>query len=102
MPFAVNDMLNLSIESVTRNRDLGQQSAVLLLEFSKAAFDTVPHRPLLNKLNFYGISGDLNTRLEQWLTTRHQRAPANCYSREIRSAPGGRRECAEMNAVKNE
>ena len=42
------------IESVARNLDLGQQSGLLLLDFSKA-FDTVPHQRLLNKLDFYGI-----------------------------------------------
>ena len=60
------------IESVARNLDLGQQSDLLLLGFSKA-FDTVPHQRLLNKLDFYGIRGNLTTWLEQWLTTRHQR-----------------------------
>ena len=89
-------MLNLSIESVARNRDLGQQSDVLLLDFSRA-FDTVPHRRLLNKLDFYGIGGDLNTWLEEWLTTRHQRVPANCYSCEIRSAPG---DCVRQSCVR--
>ena len=60
------------IESVARNLDLGQQSDLPLLGFSKA-FDTVPHQRLLNKLDFYGIRGNLKTWLEQWLTTRHQR-----------------------------
>lgn len=39
------------IESVAGNLDLGQQSYLLLVDFSKA-FDTVPHRRLLNKLVF--------------------------------------------------
>ena len=56
------------IESVAGNLDLGQYSDLLLLDFSKA-FDTVPHRRLLNKLNFYGIRGNLKTWFEQWLTT---------------------------------
>ena len=56
------------IESVAGNLDLGQYSDLLLRDFSKA-FDTVPHRRLLNKLNFYGIRGNLKTWFEQWLTT---------------------------------
>ena len=59
------------IESVAGNLDLDQQSYLLLVDFSKA-FDTVPHRRLLNKLDFYGIRGNLKTWLEQWLTTSHQ------------------------------
>ena len=67
------------IESVARNLDLGQQSDLLLLDFSKA-FDTVPHQRLLNKLDFYGIRGNLKTWFEQWLTTRHQRVLVNGVS----------------------
>ena len=63
------------IESVARNLDLGQQSDLLLLDFAK-----VPHRQLLNKLDFYGIRGNLKTWLEQWLTTRHQRVLVNGVS----------------------
>ena len=62
------------IESVAGNLDLGQYSDLLLLDFSKA-FDTVPHRRLLNKLDFYGIRGNLKTWLEQWLTTWNQIFP---------------------------
>ena len=67
------------IESVARNLDLGQQSDLLLLDFSKA-FDTVPHQRLLSKLDFYGIRGNLKTWFEQWLTTRHQRVLVNGVS----------------------
>ena len=37
------------------------------------AFDKVPHRRLLNKLQYYGITGDLVKWIEQWLTRRDQR-----------------------------
>ena len=38
-------------------------------DFSKEAFDTVPHRRLLNKLNYYGVLH----RISSWLTKQHQR-----------------------------
>ena len=46
----------LSIEDLARNVDNGDQMDVLILDFSKA-FDKVPHRGLLSKLQFYGIQG---------------------------------------------
>ena len=41
------------------------------LDFCKA-FDKVPHRGLLNKLTYYGITGELVKWIEQWLTKRSQ------------------------------
>ena len=41
-----------------------KQIDLLFLDFSKA-FDTVPHRRLLNKLIFYGIQGPIL----QWISS---------------------------------
>jgi hypothetical protein len=43
----------------------------LLLDFSKA-FDTVPHKKLLHKLNNCGIDGKINKWIENFLTQRQQ------------------------------
>jgi len=44
---------------------------VLILDFSKA-FDKVPHRCLLSKLQFYGIQGKTLAWIESWLTNSSQ------------------------------
>ena len=44
---------------------------MLILDFSKA-FDKVPHRRLLSKLQFYGIQGKTLAWIESWLTNRSQ------------------------------
>ena len=48
----------------------------IYLDFSKA-FDSVPHRRLLLKLEAYGIKGSLLRWLESFLTGRRQRVAVN-------------------------
>ena len=38
-----------------------------ILDFSKA-FDNVPHKRLIHKLNYYGIIGSIATWIETFLT----------------------------------
>ena len=56
-----HDLLNFS--------DQNRQVDVVILDFSKA-FDTVPHRKLLHKLDAYGIRGPLHTWIANFLTKR--------------------------------
>ena len=42
-----------------------------VLDFSKA-FDTVPHRSLINKLDFYGIDGEIQKWVSSFLGDRDQ------------------------------
>ena len=51
--------------------DNKKQVDLVFLDFCKA-FDKVPHRRLLNKPKYYGITGDLVKWIEQWLTKRSQ------------------------------
>ncbi len=59
-------------------RDLAQginssgQTDMAILDFSKA-FDVVPHRRLLYKLEWYGVSGKVNNWIRSFLLNRNQR-----------------------------
>ena len=64
------------VEHIIRNLDHGKQTDVLLLDSSKA-FDTVPHKRLLKKLDHYGIRGQLIKWIESWLCRRSQKCVVN-------------------------
>ena len=63
--------LILTVEDLGRNVDNGDQMDMLILDFSKA-FEKVPHRRLLSKLQFYGIQGKTLAWIESWLINRSQ------------------------------
>jgi len=80
------------VEEIQLALDHHQQVDLLMLDFSKA-FDTVPHRRLLSKLKYYGISGKLLIWLTNWLTERLQRVVidgnASDYINVISGVPQG-------------
>ena len=49
------------------------QTDVAILDFSKA-FDTVPHKKLLSKMDLYGIWGPINNWLNMFLMHRNMKA----------------------------
>ena len=60
------------MEICTDMFDHGQAWDCIYLDFAKA-FDSVPHKRLLNKLHAYGITGKLLKWVEDFLTDRQQR-----------------------------
>ena len=50
-----------------------------MLDFTKA-FDMVPHRRLISKLNFYGLTGEISTWVQDFLTNRTQRVVINGHA----------------------
>lgn len=60
-----------TIEEIGRALDNGNQSDLIIMDFSKA-FDTVPHQRLISKLDYYGIRGNLKSWITTWLTCREQ------------------------------
>lgn len=64
--------LILTIQDLAAALDDGEQIDAILLDFSKA-FDKVPHRRLLYKLDHYGIRGNTLQWISSFLTDRSQR-----------------------------
>ena len=63
--------LLLTSHDLICHRESSKQVDVAILDFSKA-FDTVPHKRLLGKLEMYGISGDIHTWIKSFLVGRRQ------------------------------
>ena len=64
-----NDM----VSNLDGARDQGQkQTDVIIMDFAKA-FDRVPHRRLLYKLDHYGIRGTTHKWISSWLSERSQK-----------------------------
>ena len=61
--------LLLYIDSLTQARDDGLISDTIFFDFAKA-FDKVPHKPLLHKLQAYGVCGELLQWINSFLTDR--------------------------------
>ena len=49
-----------------------KQTDVIVMNFAKA-FDKVPHKRLLYKLDFYGIRGSTHKWIDSWLSERSQK-----------------------------
>lgn len=60
------------VDRLTEILDGGGSVDMIYLDFAKA-FDTVPHRRLLVKLEGYGVGGELLRWIEQFLVGRRQR-----------------------------
>jgi hypothetical protein len=60
-----------TIDDLVTNMDQNTRTGVIILDFSKA-FDTVPHRRLINKLKSYRIDNRAIGWIENWLHLRTQ------------------------------
>lgn len=70
--YSCETQLLTTVHDLLQNHDEGEQTDIIILDFSKA-FDTVPHESLLYKMEQYGISGNLNDWLRDFLTRRSMR-----------------------------
>uniref|UniRef100_A0A8C1XW94 Reverse transcriptase domain-containing protein n=1 Tax=Cyprinus carpio TaxID=7962 RepID=A0A8C1XW94_CYPCA len=61
---------------VTKIIDTGGAVDIAYLDFSKA-FDTVPHRRLINKLQSLSLDSNIVEWIRQWLSDRQQRVVVN-------------------------
>ena len=78
------EFLNYVTDTVDKNEDID----IAYLDFSKA-FDKVPHRRLIYKLESYGISGYLMKWIREWLSDRKQRVVLNGYKSEWKTVTSG-------------
>ena len=64
----VHDTISNLDEAVNRDH---KQTDLIIMDFA-SAFDKVPHRRLLHKLDYYGIRGSTHKRINSWLSERTQ------------------------------
>ena len=69
--FSCQTQLISLIDDISYTMDNHCQTDLILLNFSKA-FDTVPHRRLLAKLQYYKINNVVRKWIQSWLTQRTQ------------------------------
>ena len=67
-----DSQLILTTYDLAKTLDNRQQTDIVIMDFSKA-FDVVPHRRLMLKLDHYGIRGPTNTWIADFLMRRMQR-----------------------------
>ena len=86
--YSVNHAL-ISITERIRNL-LDNQNYVcgIFIDLEKA-FDTVNHEILCDKLNFYGMHGNINKLIKSYLTNRKQYVSINGFDSEIRDVTCG-------------
>ena len=70
--FSCETQLLITSDELAKNAEQGVQTDVAILDFSKA-FDTVPHRKLLHKLEAYGVRGPLLSWMTAFLCNRSMR-----------------------------
>ena len=68
--------LIMLIDELAKNMQMGKQTDLILLDFSKA-FDKVAHEKLLLKLHHYGIRGDTLKWIKDFLDNRKQAVVIN-------------------------
>ena len=59
------------MDDLTSNLEERHQTDILIMDFAKA-FDKVDHSLLTHKLHHYGIRGNVNTWIKNWLKDRKQ------------------------------
>ena len=65
----VHDIISNLDGAVNRGH---KQTDLIIMDFAKA-FDKVPHRRLLHKLDYYGIRGSTHKWINSWLSGRTQK-----------------------------
>ena len=64
------------VDEIAKNMQMGKQTDLILLDFSKA-FDKVAHEKLISKLHFYGIQGKTLSWVKDFLDSHSQAVVLN-------------------------
>ena len=72
------------LEDVTKAIDEGKPLDVIYLDFGKA-FDKVPHKRLLHKIESHGIRGNVAAWIGEWLCDRKQQVVVNGKFQDYRT-----------------
>ena len=75
------ESLIMLIDELAKNMQMGKQTDLILLDFSKA-FDKVAHEKILLKLHHYGIRGDTLKWIKNFLDNRKQAVVINGINSE--------------------
>ncbi len=86
--FSTIDAIAKVIENVVESLEVGHLACLTLCDLSKA-FDCVPHKHLLDKLEKYGVRGVPLQILASYLTERKQCVEANGISSSFRAVRSG-------------
>ena len=70
-----------TLDDWTETIDRGEELDTIYLDFLKA-FDTVPHKRLINKLKAYGIKGNILNWIHSFITNRKQKVVVNGQASE--------------------
>ena len=90
--FRINYSTNHALTSITENirslLDQGQYVCGIFVDLEKA-FDTVDHETLCEKLNHYGVRGNVNKLIKSYLANRKQYVSLNGFDYEIKNIDCG-------------
>ena len=75
-------------DKIINNYDEDRKTDIVYLDFQKA-FDKVPHKRLLKKLEAHGIVGKVACWIKNWLTNRKQRVVINGETSEFIEVTSG-------------
>ena len=81
--YSTNHALISITEKIKDLVDCGNYVCGVFVDLEKA-FDTVNHRILCEKLNFYGLRGNVNKLIQSYLSNRKQFVSINGYDSELK------------------
>ena len=82
--YSTNHALISITEHIRERLDLGYYVCGVFVDLEKA-FDTVNHKILCDKLNYYGLRGNINKLIQSYLANRNQYVSLNGFDSEIKN-----------------